>query len=56
MFYFADALSGLLLPRVSRVYIKEHGNVLPLMIKVGRIQLYIVSAIVFGFIVLGQDF
>ena len=56
VFYFADALSGLLLPRVSRVYIKEHGNVLPLMIKVGRIQRYIVSAIVFGFIVLGQDF
>lgn len=56
MFYFADALSGLFLPRVSRVYIKEHGNVLPLMIKVGRIQFYIVSAIVFGFVVLGQDF
>ena len=40
VFYFADALSGLLLPRVSRVYIKEHGNVLPLMIKVGRCLLY----------------
>ena len=51
VFYFADAL-----PRVSRVYIKEYGNVLPLMIKVGRMQFYIVSAIVFGFITLGQDF
>lgn len=56
VFYFADALSGLFLPRVSRVYIKEQGNVLPLMIKVGRLQFFIVSAIVLGFVALGQDF
>lgn len=56
VFYFADALGGMFLPRVSRVYIKEQGNVLPLMIKVGRIQFFIVSAIVLGFVALGQDF
>ena len=56
VFYFADALGGLFLPRVSRVYMKEQGHVLPLMIKVGRIQFFIVSAIVLGFIVLGKDF
>lgn len=56
VFYFADAISGMFLPRVSRVLIKENGSILPLMIKVGRIQLFIVSAIIIGFICIGNDF
>lgn len=56
VFYFADALSGMLLPKVSRVCIQEGGNVLPLMVKIGRIQFFIVSAIVLGFAALGYDF
>lgn len=53
---FANAINGLFLPKVSRIVATEDGNVLPLMIKIGRLQLYIVGLIVFGVICLGQDF
>lgn len=52
---FANALSGMFLPRVSRI-VADKGDVLPLMIKIGRIQILIVSLIVWGFICLGKDF
>lgn len=54
-FTFANALSGMFLPKVSRIY-ANGGDILPLMIKVGRIQILIISLVVFGFICIGQDF
>ena len=56
VFTFANAINGMFLPRVSRIVATPEGNVLPLMVKVGRIQIYITSLIIFGFIVCGKDF
>lgn len=55
VYYFAYALNGMFLPRVSQILSKQ-GDVMPLMNKVGRIQLMIVGSIVFGFICLGEHF
>lgn len=52
---FANALNGMFLPRVSRI-VNDHGDILPLMIQIGRIQIFIVGLIVGGVICLGQDF
>lgn len=53
---FANAINGMFLPKVSRIYSNNDGNILPLMIKVGRIQVMTISIVVIGFICLGQDF
>lgn len=53
---FSSAISGLLLPKVTRTLNSNQGNILLLMIKVGRIQLYVVGLILMGFIVFGRDF
>lgn len=55
VYYFAYALNGMFLPRVSQI-LSDKGDVMPLMNKIGRIQLMIVGSIVFGFICLGQHF
>jgi len=55
VFTFSSALSGMFLPKVSRI-IAKGDNILPLMIKVGRIQLMLVSLVVLGFISIGKDF
>ena len=55
-YMFASAISGMFLPRVSRIVAHEKGNVLPLLNKVGRLQLMVVGAIVVGFACLGHDF
>ena len=52
---FANALSGMFLPKVSRI-VASDGDVLPLMTKVGRIQILVISLVVGGFICLGKDF
>lgn len=53
---FANALNGMFLPKVSRVLAEENGIIMPLMVKMGRIQIYIVGLIVIGVICLGRDF
>lgn len=53
---FSSAINGMFLPKVSRIVADEKGDVLPLMIRVGRIMIYVISLIVFGVITLGQDF
>lgn len=53
---FANALNGMFLPKVSRVLATEKGNILPLMIRMGRIQIYIVGCIVLGVICFGRNF
>ena len=55
VFTFSSALSGMFLPRVSRIVAKD-GDVLPLMIKIGRIQLMLVSFVVLGFCCVGFEF
>ena len=55
-FTIANALNGMFLPRVTRILYSGDGDVLPLMIRVGRIQLYIISLIVLGFICFGREF
>lgn len=55
-FTFANAINGIFLPKVTRIVVKGDGDVLPLMIKVGRLQLYVVALIVVGFICFGSQF
>lgn len=55
VFTFSTALSGMFFPRVSRIVAKD-GDILPLMIKIGRIQLMLVSFVVLGFCCVGYDF
>lgn len=53
---FANAINGMFLPKVSRIVANDKGNVLLLMIRVGRIQIYVVALIVFGIVCFGQEF
>lgn len=56
-FSFANAINGMFLPKVSRmVNNNDRGKILELMIRLGRIQIYIVGAICGGFICIGKDF
>lgn len=55
-FTFANAINGMFLPMVARIVSSDKGNVLPLMIRVGRIQIFIVGLVVFGFLCLGNSF
>ena len=51
------ALNGLFLPMVTRLSHKgDSAAITDLMIRVGRIQFYIISLLFFGFLLLGQDF
>lgn len=52
---FANALNGLFLPKVSRI-VADEGDVLPLMIKIGRIQILVISLVIGGVVCLGYDF
>lgn len=56
VYTFANALNGMFLPRVSTILASDNGNLLPLMIKIGRIQIFIIGLILLGFIGLGQQF
>ena len=53
---FSSAINGMFLPKVSRIVADGKGDVLPLMIRVGRIMIYVISLIVFGVVILGRDF
>lgn len=58
LYTFASALNGLFLPRVMRITIQESDGrkLTELMIKVARIQLIVVGAIITGFMIIGKDF
>ena len=57
VFNISAALNGLFLPTVSRmVQTKDRKSILDLMIKVGRIQLYIILLIFTGFAAFGELF
>lgn len=55
---FASALNGLFLPRVANLSeaSKDRGAITNLMIKVGRIQLFVIGLFVIAIITLGIDF
>ncbi len=55
---FASALNGLFLPKVSRLNVKDKNiyEVTNLMIRVGRIQLFLVGLLLIGIATLGQQF
>ena len=57
VFMFANAINGMFLPRVSKFFFHEQqSEILDLMIKVGRIQIYIIGFICIWFIAFGRHF
>lgn len=52
---FAHALNGLFLPKISRI-LNNSGDILPLMIKVGRIQIFTLGLMIVGFALIGKCF
>lgn len=55
VFTFSSAINGLFMPKVARK-VAAGEDLLPLMIKVGRIQLFVVTLVIFGFISIGKSF
>lgn len=55
-FTFANAINGLFLPKVSRILSSAPSQILPLMIRVGRIELMIISTIIIVFTCFGEEF
>ena len=57
VFLFADAINGMFLPKVSKLIAdKKNDDIMPLMIKIGRVQIIIISFILLGFFSCGEDF
>lgn len=58
VYTLSSALNGLFLPKVTRMIHGDNGpkEVTDLMIKVGRLQLYILSLILLGFLLIGDVF
>jgi len=56
-FSFANAINGMFLPKVSRMVANNNNKeILNLMTRVGRIQIYIIGAMCVGFICVGHEF
>lgn len=57
VYLFANAINGMFLPRVSRFLSSDNNQaIMELMIRVGRLQIYIVGFIIICLISLGQHF
>lgn len=57
VYVLSSALNGLFLPKVTRLsHQGDDKAITDLMIRVGRIQFYVISLVFFGFVILGQDF
>ena len=57
VFNLSSAINGLFLPTVSRmVHSNNREDLLNLMVRVGRIQLYVIGLIFSGFLILGRQF
>lgn len=58
VYTFATAINGMFMPRISKIIVegKKEEELLPLMIKIGRIQTMIIGILTVGFIALGQSF
>lgn len=55
-FTFGNAINGMFLPRVSRMLVNNRDEIVELMIRVGRIQIYIIGLICLGLICVGREF
>lgn len=54
---FSSALNGLFLPKVSRMrQTDDEESIMQLMIKIGRIQLYVIGLLFSGFVIFGRQF
>lgn len=58
VFTFANAINGMFMPRISRIVAqgKKDKELMPLMIRVGRLQLILLGMIIIGFILFGKTF
>lgn len=58
VYTFATAINGMFMPRISKIIVsgKKDQELMPLMIKIGRIQLMIIGILTVGFITLGKSF
>lgn len=58
VYTFATAINGMFMPRISRIIVegKKEDELMPLMVKVGRIQTMIIGILTVGFISLGKSF
>lgn len=57
VYTFTSAIKGLFLPKVTRLETDgQHEDILPLMVRVGRIQLFLLGLIILGFLCTGQNF
>ena len=58
IFTFATAINGMFMPRISKIISegKREEELMPLMIRIGRIQIMIVGLLTVGFISLGKSF
>lgn len=58
VYTFATAINGMFMPRISKIIVegKKEEKLMPLMIKVGRIQTMIIGILMVGFIALGKSF
>ena len=57
VFTLSSAINGLFLPRVSQLTIKgDQAGVQELMVRVGRLQMYLIALIFSGFVIFGHQF
>lgn len=58
VYTIATAISGMFMPRISRIVFggQKETELMPLMIRIGRIQVMIVGLLTVGFIALGKSF
>lgn len=58
VYNITQAINGLFMPTVSRIIVEKEDakEVLPLMVKVGRINQSVINLLMIGFIVLGDEF
>ncbi len=58
VYTFATAINGMFMPRISKIIVngKKDQELLPLMIKIGRLQIIITGLLTIGFIALGKSF
>lgn len=58
VYTFATAISGMFMPRIARIIHdgKREEELMPLMIRIGRIQCMIIGLLVVGFIAVGRSF
>lgn len=58
VYTFATAINGMFMPRISKIIVdgKKETELMPLMVKVGRIQLMLIGLVSVGFLALGKSF